>query len=80
MQVFKINEMRWADIDQTTVRLVADTNTGNGEVIYTPYSADSIIWDAVRAYPADQILQMLPPEPSVSDAQDVTDVIPRTVQ
>lgn len=76
MQVLAIHEMRWANPEKTSVRLIADTNTGKQELIHTPYNADSIIWDAVRAFPADQIMEMLPPEPVAAavDAQDVTDV------
>lgn len=58
MQVFKIHEMRWANEDKAFVYLVADTNTGNNELISTPYNEESIIWDAVRAFPVEDIQPM----------------------
>lgn len=80
MEIFKIHEMRWANTAQDAVLLVADTATGARERICTPYGADSIIWDAVRAYPRDQILSMLPPEPVADLVEDVVDVVPRPVE
>lgn len=71
MQVFTIHEMRWANTEQTSVYLVADTSTGNGELIGTPYNAESIIWDAVRAFPVENIQPMVEVAPEQSDVTDV---------
>ena len=53
--------MRWALQDKSYVVLVADTNTGNNEEIATPYGELSIIWDAVKAYPVNQIADYVEP-------------------
>ena len=55
MQVKKIHLMQWGTLDKTIVRLIADTDTGDNEEIGTPYSPLSIIWDAVKEFPVDQI-------------------------
>ena len=57
MQVTKIHSMWWGDAAKTSVGLIADTDEGNELTIGTPYDTSSIIWDAVRAYPADQIAE-----------------------
>jgi hypothetical protein len=83
MQVFNIHEMRWANVEKNSVYMVADTNTGERELIGTPYNAESIVWSAVRQYPVDQILPMLPPEPITTPAeeeQDIVDVVSRPVE
>jgi hypothetical protein len=61
MEIKKIHSMRWATEDKTFVGLIADTNTGNNESIGTPYNDTSIIWDAVRAFPVDQIAGYIEP-------------------
>jgi hypothetical protein len=61
MEIKKIHSMRWATEDKTFVGLIADTDTGNNESIGTPYNNTSIIWDAVRAFPADQIAPYVEP-------------------
>ena len=53
--------MRWAAPDNTFVVLIADTNTGNNEEIATPYDETSIIWNAVRSFPVDQIAEYIEP-------------------
>ena len=53
--------MRWATPDNTFVGLIADTDTGDNESIGTPYDETSIIWDAVRAFPAEQITPYVEP-------------------
>jgi hypothetical protein len=66
MEIKKIYSMHWATPDNTYVGLIADTDTGNNEDIGTPYNETSIIWDAVRAFPVDQITPYVPPpEPPV---------------
>lgn len=55
MQVSKIHSMRWGDEARQCVILRADTDTGINEEISTPYNAESVIWDAVQAFPASQI-------------------------
>ena len=62
--------MRWATPDNTFVGLVADTDTGNNESIGTPYDNTSIIWEAVQAFPLDQIAKYVEP---VIENQDVLD-------
>ena len=52
--------MWWGDEEQTTVGLIADTDQGTNLTIGTPYDATSIIWNAVQAFPADQITAYLP--------------------
>ena len=61
MEIKKIHSMRWATPDNTFVCLFADTDTGNNEEIATPYGELSIIWDAVRAFPIDQISEYVEP-------------------
>jgi hypothetical protein len=61
MEIKNIHSMRWALQDKSYVVLVADTNTGNNEEIATPYGELSIIWDAVKAYPVNQIADYVEP-------------------
>jgi hypothetical protein len=61
MEIKKIHSMRWATPDNTFVGLIADTDTGNNESIGTPYDNTSIIWDAVQAFPVDQIAAYVEP-------------------
>jgi hypothetical protein len=61
MEIKNIHSMRWALQDKSYVVLVADTNTGNNEEIATPYGEASIIWDAVKAYPVNQIADYVEP-------------------
>ena len=68
MQIKKIYEMIWADSNKKTVHLVADTDTGAKENIWTPYSQESIIWDAIRVVPIEDIQP-----PVISDAIEVVD-------
>lgn len=80
MKVSKIHSMRWGNEARQSVILRADTDTGMNEEIATPYNADSIIWDAVQTFPADQIEAFVPPPPAPDSATDVnvvTDVTPR---
>lgn len=53
--------MRWATSDKSYVVLFADTNTGSNEQIATPYGEASIIWDAVKSFPVDQITEYVEP-------------------
>ena len=55
--------MRWATPDQTFVVLFADTDTGNNEEIGTPYNGTSIIWEAVQAFPVNEIAAYVEPAP-----------------
>ena len=75
IEVKKIYEMKWATEEKTYVILIADTNTGDGEEIATPYSEESIIWDAVRAFPVDQIGEYVAPPEEVQDVQ-LTQIVP----
>ena len=59
MEIKKIHSMRWATADNTFVCLIADTATGNNEQIGTPYNNTSIIWEAVQAFPVDQIAEYI---------------------
>lgn len=65
MHISKIYEMTWADSAKTTVHVVADTDTGQRENIWTPYSADSIIWNDVKQFPIEDIQP-----PVISDVID----------
>ena len=53
--------MRWATPDHTFVVLFADTDTGNNEEIGTPYNGTSIIWEAVQAFPVNEIAAYVEP-------------------
>lgn len=55
MHVYKIHRMTWTNADKVRVVLIADTDTGEREEISTPYDATSIIWDAVKAFPVENI-------------------------
>lgn len=55
--------MRWATPDRTYVGLIADTDTGNNENIGTPYDSTSIIWEAVQAFPVNEIAPYVEPAP-----------------
>jgi hypothetical protein len=68
MEIKKIHSMRWATADNTFVGLIADTDTGNNESIGTPYNDTSIIWEAVRAFPVDQIAEYV--EPTVDESTE----------
>jgi hypothetical protein len=70
MQIKKIHSMRWATPEKTFVGLVADTDTGDNESIGTPYSPESIIWDAVREFPVEQISDYVEPPAIEEDAQE----------
>lgn len=70
MEIKKIYEMRWCDEEKAYVLLKADTDTGDNEEIATPYDERSIIWDAVKAFPVDQIGAYVPPPPP-GEFQDV---------
>jgi hypothetical protein len=63
MQIKIIHSMRWATPDQTFVALVADTDTGDNEEIGTPYNGTSIIWEAVQAFPVNEIAAYVDPVP-----------------
>lgn len=67
MQVKKIYKMTWSNYEKTSVMLIADTDTGDKELIATPYSEESIIWDAVKAFPVDQIGVYVPPPEEVQE-------------
>jgi hypothetical protein len=67
MQIKKIHSMRWATEDKTFVGLIADTDTGNNESIGTPYNEASIIWDAVKAFPVNQIEEYVEPPPVIEN-------------
>lgn len=60
INIHLIRTMAWANEDQSLVLLCADTDTGQGESIMTPYSEESIIWEAVKAFPVDQIEPFVP--------------------
>jgi hypothetical protein len=57
-----IHSMRWGSAAHDVVVLDADTDTGDHEQIGTPYDETSIIWEAVSAFPVDQIQPFVPPE------------------
>jgi hypothetical protein len=61
MIINKINSMTWGNKEHTVVSLLADTNEGNNLSIGTPYDTSSIIWDAVQAFPVDQIAEYVEP-------------------
>jgi len=63
MQIKQIHSMRWATPDQAFVVLFADTDTGNNEEIGTPYNGTSIIWEAVQAFPVNEIAAYVEPVP-----------------
>jgi hypothetical protein len=67
MEIKNIHSMRWATPDNTFVCLFADTDTGNNQEIGTPYNETSIIWDAVRGFPVEQIADYI--APAVEEAE-----------
>ena len=56
--------MWWGDANRSVVGLIADTNEGTNITIGTPYDATSIVWDAVQAFPVDQISEYVEPTPN----------------
>lgn len=54
--------MQWSNEERTGVVVVADTVTGNNEIISTPYNSDSIIWDAICLFPKEHIAAPPPVE------------------
>lgn len=69
MQIKQIHSMQWATSDHSFVRLVADTDEDNSQIIGTPYSDLSIIWDAVKAYPVEDIAEYVEPVIEGDDVQ-----------
>ena len=65
IQITQIHSARWANPEHTMVLLVADTNTGNSEQISTPYSQESIVWQWVQDFPAEQIGEYVEPQLAV---------------
>jgi len=61
MQIIQIHSMFWGDQNNTLVGLIADTDEGANQLIGTPYSEASIIWDAIKVFPVDQIAAYTPP-------------------
>ena len=61
MKIKKIHSMFWATAEHDTVGLNADTDTGDDQLIGTPYNETSIIWEAVQAFPVDQIAEYAAP-------------------
>jgi hypothetical protein len=57
MKIKQIHSMFWANPEHTAVGLNADTDEENNLIIGTPYDGTSIIWEAVQAYPVDQIFE-----------------------
>lgn len=60
MNIHKIHSIYWADADKTVVALVADTEEGTLQQITTPYSKESIIWDAISTILPDKITSNMP--------------------
>jgi hypothetical protein len=57
----QIHSMRWGDAEHTCVGLTADTETGDGETLGTPYNDTSIIWADVQAFPIANISEYVIP-------------------
>jgi hypothetical protein len=56
MIITTIKQMTWANPEQTYVTLIADTaDEGNDLQISTPYSEESIIYEAIREYNVELI-------------------------
>jgi hypothetical protein len=60
MKIKKIHSIQWGDVEMSVVRLIADTDTGDSEEIGTPYGPESIIWEDIQEFPADQIQAFQP--------------------
>lgn len=73
MQILNINSMRWLNPEKTLIGLNADTEDGDSQEISTPYSAESIIWDAVQAFPQNEIAEYVVPV-IVEPVDTITDV------
>lgn len=52
--------MQWGDENHTCVGLTADTNAGDNVQIGTPYNDMSIIWNAVKSFPVNEIAAFIP--------------------
>lgn len=66
MKITQIKKMWWGDEAQTVVGLVADTSDeGTDLQIGTPYDETSIIWEAVQAFPQNQIEAYVAPQAEV---------------
>lgn len=63
MEIGNIVTMKWGDASKTGVIVETD----DGQLIGTPYSEESIIWDKVQAFPVDQIAD---PDPIVEPPQE----------
>ena len=61
MNIITIHTMWWGDADRTVVGLIADTDEGTNLKIGTPYGTSSIIWEAVQAFPVNQIAEYVEP-------------------
>jgi hypothetical protein len=62
MIITTIKQMTWANAEQTHVTLIADTeDEGNDLQITTPYSPESIIYDAIIGYDAQLIQPYVAP-------------------
>lgn len=67
MLINKISEMQWSDLAHSAVRLIAVTDQGNNINVHTPYNSTSIIWETIREYSQEQILEYIPPSEMPSD-------------
>lgn len=66
--------MTWENSNKTRVMLIADTNTGSGEEISTPYNETSIIWNDVKQFPTEEIREFVPPTEVTNVSSDVSDI------
>jgi hypothetical protein len=62
MIITQIKSMQWMDANKQLVSLIADTSDeGLNLEIGTTYGPESIIWEAIRVFPIDQIKAYVAP-------------------
>lgn len=73
MKITTIKQMNWADADQTSVTLIADTeDEGNDLQITTPYSEESIIYESIREYAVELIQPYVAPVEVLDASPELT--------
>lgn len=73
MKITTIKKMTWADVNQTSVTLIADTeDEGSDLQITTPYSEESIIYESIREYAVELIQPYVAPVEVLDASPELT--------
>jgi hypothetical protein len=48
LTINKLHNIRWANAEKTVVNVVADTNEGPNQDIYTPFDDTSVLWLQIK--------------------------------